>query len=249
MAKKIRVLSVGLNFTRSVGKSVTKGVKSVTSAVEDGVLWMMEQFVGKVQDLVPSTTLEDLMNGTLGQDSHLGGPPASHPDTEKIKKAYIDAWERSYDTYRRQHESNISLDRYEKLPWPMYKAQNYKSGSPWYKSGMKINYKTHSLSTGYLKSSIESAFRRGGDRHLTVDNFFARAGLQWHPDAYDSDYKEWMEIVEGSEHMQDLHVYDGIFVNFSDEDWRTIGTLILTSWRNGPIEDLRRIIEDFKLEL
>jgi hypothetical protein len=229
---------------------------------------IQRQFETKVTDkavdvllkVQPYATREAAIEGgsAFTHASPLGSgiqPFNNYLGARKLKRLYLKAWNKTYDYYRYVHSKVTPEQIYAKNPWVIHKRKNSGSPSPFLPSH-KLKYKTHSLATGYLRQSIFDAFIKSGNQHLQVFNLLMKGGFSWDKSSYasvDQDYYEFIDLI--SSNFEDYGMYKRLggnkddIVNFFSSDWQEISKMMLRIFKDGPVEDIKKLLNEFTIEV
>lgn len=153
---------------------------------------------------------------------------------------YAQAWANKYQRIEAEFNQSNS--------WEQFKLANKGRIRPGYRPNIlpAIQHSTPALMTGFLKGSLDQAFRNGGNRYLSLGNLLVRGEFAFDVDAFpkgprsDESYvRSFIQHLERQ--IADINSDDpASLVDFAQEDWQVIAIetrRLVDQGFLGPIED------------
>lgn len=178
-----------------------------------------------------------------------------YPDARKLKRLYLKAWNSTYMHYRTVHAEANPEQTYARNFWVRHKRQNIGNPSPFLPS-RNLKYKSHSLATGYLRQSIFDAFVKSGNEHLQVFNLLVKGGFSWDKSSYSNQGEKYFDFIDiVSKTFEGYGMYSALggnrddIVDFFSNDWDDISKMMLQIYKDGPVEDIKNLLNTFTIEV
>lgn len=168
-------------------------------------------------------------------------------NTVRLKNLYAKAWKNKYDAIRAAYKS--ADPGYTEREWYKWKKRGKRKYRTPHYPARKIYYTTWGLASGYLRDSIETAFKRQGEE-VTYGNLFLQAGFE----------VDWSQYPQSKgkahyEHFIDHLIQLGVvsseadFFDFMNNDWRKIANVMSDIVRDNFVENVDEVVEQIRKEV
>jgi len=189
-----------------------------------------------------------------------GSKGGAKPSRSKFINHFVRAWRKRYQFYIQQYTA--ANPDWRTRRWYKWKKKAKKFGGKAAYNDKKIKYSTPALATGFLRQSIESAFRSGGTEYLSISNPMVSRwvttnkhfDLDYNYDGYKGRNSQDGYPIFFESRLKDIGVVEkkssknfkkDSIVSIEDDDWEEMAEIMIDMYKkmfeSGAVEDVMEI--------
>lgn len=166
----------------------------------------------------------------------------------RLQRLYSAAFRNKYNEIRKEYKIQDQKYR-EKDYYRWKKSAKGKKTARW--SGKKIQFVSEGLASGFLRDSIFSGLRRGGNAYVDMANLMVQGSYEINWDAYNRRTDGKVYYLAFIDYLVSLGVLEDRedFLDFRQSDWDTIAKFMLEIIREDFVPDFIEAIESVEQEI